>query len=522
MKRLLVQFIKILFFLTVVSVAQLGNAVEEYRVIGVAEDDTLNVRSSYGSEYPIIYKLAPNQSGIISTGSRRKNGPDEWLQISINGKLGWVRSAYLEELEYDTSNDGKIRLPRFISERWPYADFEASVVWKYDQRANLKEIGFEDLSVPVGTLRLEVRCYLRQEFLYCGRWHSLKVKGRARSENEDRLFLAIPRYDQEGPGWGDPTKRHNLVGVPDISVTLYCDQTGSWLENLPTTIEFFPRYESCADFSPAGGPTSSHFEPEIEELIRTTAATPADDPVFTNPKLFWSISGIMNNQGPNGLARVIPFRYVSGSGSKISTSTPYFAIFDQGRISRKIDFGEFAGPLAVQAAEKRREAGLMVFSVAGAVLLGGGVILADGAINIGKDMVAGLQTGGGSNDVDPGLSSSTKRGGSEMHTFAKLYAGGYHNFTCTRDANVGKGNMSPWLTLKASNGKEWAIQYSVPMLLSGNRGSTGGLATNDSQSLVGTIMNVRFNDSGEPVSIKNTANGNHCEVKNWKVSGYGW
>ncbi len=119
-------------------------------------------------------------------------------------------------------------------------------------------------------------------------------------------------------------------------------------------------------------------------------------------------------------------------------------------------------------------------------------------------------------------SSPSKASTTESQRFSATFPGGYYNFTCTRDTNAGKSNMSPWLTLRASNGKEWAIQYSVPMFLSSNKGKTGGLATDDRQNLEGVTMNVSFNSAGEPVSIKNMSNGNHCEVKNWKVTGYGW
>lgn len=108
----------------------------------------------------------------------------------------------------------------------------------------------------------------------------------------------------------------------------------------------------------------------------------------------------------------------------------------------------------------------------------------------------------------------------EVSRFAALYAGAYHDFTCSKDTNAGKGLTSPWLTLRGANGKEWAIRYKVA-LLNQNSGN-GGLATDDSQDLTGTKMNVRFNSTGEPISIKNTTNGNHCEVIDWKVSGYGW
>ena len=124
--------------------------------------------------------------------------------------------------------------------------------------------------------------------------------------------------------------------------------------------------------------------------------------------------------------------------------------------------------------------------------------------------------------VEPstGPARATESKSPELSRFAALHAGGYHDFVCSRDTNSGKGITSPWLTLKAGNGKEWAIRYKVPVF--GQNTGSGGLATNDRQDLTGTKMNVRFNKLGHPVSIKNTANGNFCEVIEWRVTGYGW
>ncbi len=118
-------------------------------------------------------------------------------------------------------------------------------------------------------------------------------------------------------------------------------------------------------------------------------------------------------------------------------------------------------------------------------------------------------------------SSSTAAKTTEEQRFAATYAGGYHDFTCTRDTNAGEGNLRPWLTLRASNGKQWAVQYSVPLFFNPNKNGTG-LTTDDRQNLEGTTMNVSFNQAGKPTNIKNTSNGKHCEVIDWKVAGYGW
>jgi len=124
--------------------------------------------------------------------------------------------------------------------------------------------------------------------------------------------------------------------------------------------------------------------------------------------------------------------------------------------------------------------------------------------------------------LPPATSSSATAKSTEAQRFAAKFGGGYFSFTCSRDSNAGKGRTPAWITLKdPQSDKEWEVNYSTPQFLNPNRGNTGGLTLND-ESLVGARLEVHFNQTGEPKSIKNLGNGNHCPVHDWKVSGYGW
>ena len=41
------------------------------KVVGVASDDTLNARSGFSTNYPVLFELAPNASGIRYLGEKK-------------------------------------------------------------------------------------------------------------------------------------------------------------------------------------------------------------------------------------------------------------------------------------------------------------------------------------------------------------------------------------------------------------------------------------------------------------------
>lgn len=81
-----------------------------YRVIGLAEGDTLNVRSGPGSGFSVVTQL-PLGVRVIVTGEAVPNGADWWLPCYLRGRVpdpatgaskpwaakGWIHSAFLEE-----------------------------------------------------------------------------------------------------------------------------------------------------------------------------------------------------------------------------------------------------------------------------------------------------------------------------------------------------------------------------------------------------------------------------------------
>lgn len=73
-----------------------------YRVIGVASEDWLNVRAELPapgaiSQVPIMAQLPPSAEGIVATGRTGQVGARPWLEIVLDGEVGWVNARFLEQ-----------------------------------------------------------------------------------------------------------------------------------------------------------------------------------------------------------------------------------------------------------------------------------------------------------------------------------------------------------------------------------------------------------------------------------------
>jgi hypothetical protein len=67
-------------------------------VVGVASDDTLNVRIGPGVEFSELAELAPLADGIVATGHNRSLGEDGfWSEITADGQTGWVNTAFVAQ-----------------------------------------------------------------------------------------------------------------------------------------------------------------------------------------------------------------------------------------------------------------------------------------------------------------------------------------------------------------------------------------------------------------------------------------
>jgi hypothetical protein len=67
-----------------------------YRVVNVASNDVLNVRSAAGADNRIVGTIPANGTGIRITGASVQAGGGVWVPIQYQEISGWVNSKYLE------------------------------------------------------------------------------------------------------------------------------------------------------------------------------------------------------------------------------------------------------------------------------------------------------------------------------------------------------------------------------------------------------------------------------------------
>ena len=69
-----------------------------YAVIGVTEDDVLNIRSGAGVEHAVIGRFDAGEDNVRTTGQTDNADGELWLQVeNPSGGQGWVNALYLTE-----------------------------------------------------------------------------------------------------------------------------------------------------------------------------------------------------------------------------------------------------------------------------------------------------------------------------------------------------------------------------------------------------------------------------------------
>lgn len=68
---------------------------DQVGVVGVAFDDSLNVRSGPGVEYGVVATLPPTANSIGVTGRALLFPSSLWYEIDTDGAIGWVNALYI-------------------------------------------------------------------------------------------------------------------------------------------------------------------------------------------------------------------------------------------------------------------------------------------------------------------------------------------------------------------------------------------------------------------------------------------
>lgn len=79
------------------------NPLFSYRVVDVANDDVLNIRSGPNADEPFVGDILSNGTDINITGLSVKQGADWWVPITYANNNGWVNGRFLEAEIEDTA-----------------------------------------------------------------------------------------------------------------------------------------------------------------------------------------------------------------------------------------------------------------------------------------------------------------------------------------------------------------------------------------------------------------------------------
>jgi hypothetical protein len=85
---------------------------ENYKIVGLAENDTLNVRSRPDEKSSIVTKLRNGYNGITINGEVVWNGGDDWVPILFSNAKGWVRPKYLSASAYEVASNADVPVRR--------------------------------------------------------------------------------------------------------------------------------------------------------------------------------------------------------------------------------------------------------------------------------------------------------------------------------------------------------------------------------------------------------------------------
>ena len=69
-------------------------------VIGVAHDDTLNLRAAPGPDQPILATIDPTHTNLIAQGETRDLTNAFWIKVAYGEPIGWVHMGFVAYLGY--------------------------------------------------------------------------------------------------------------------------------------------------------------------------------------------------------------------------------------------------------------------------------------------------------------------------------------------------------------------------------------------------------------------------------------
>ena len=83
-------------------------------VVGVAFNDTLNVRMGPGTEFDVLTELKNRSDDVKATGQNRLLPNSIWFEVMVNGETGWANGSFLGYL--GQSQNGTLDFARWFGQ----------------------------------------------------------------------------------------------------------------------------------------------------------------------------------------------------------------------------------------------------------------------------------------------------------------------------------------------------------------------------------------------------------------------
>lgn len=77
------------------AIASFAQPGDHLAVIGVADNDVLNIRKAPGTNQRIVAKASPVATNLVATGRARALTRSIWYEVTVDGVTGWASFAYL-------------------------------------------------------------------------------------------------------------------------------------------------------------------------------------------------------------------------------------------------------------------------------------------------------------------------------------------------------------------------------------------------------------------------------------------
>ena len=135
----MIRILAVLLALGIPLIAQAQQFPALYKVVGVASDDTLNVRVDPNARSMLIDRLMPSTSGVEVV---RLSENGKWGMISAGETMGWVSMRYMARIE--NAAPGKVPRPMLCNGTEP---FWGLGIYPHGAEFNSPEDGRHDLSV---------------------------------------------------------------------------------------------------------------------------------------------------------------------------------------------------------------------------------------------------------------------------------------------------------------------------------------------------------------------------------------